>query len=151
MFLYEGLSNHLLEHQSKFSADTVNIINCFLNHNPKPICFVAHNGDNFDYPILRREIENVESSLLNDIFCIDSLAAFRNLYCEETKSELAYQVNNASSVPVEFTDEFDGLLCDVVEEVENQMSQKLLDVKKLNETTPKKQIIEVSPSTSNPF
>ncbi|KAJ8924536.1 hypothetical protein NQ315_000684 [Exocentrus adspersus] len=82
------LSNFSLENQEKFSSDTVNILNSFLNRNKKPLCFVAHNGNIFDYPILRAEIEKVRGSLLDNILCIDSIIMFRELHDEAERQNV---------------------------------------------------------------
>ncbi|XP_018574679.1 three-prime repair exonuclease 1 isoform X2 [Anoplophora glabripennis] len=140
-----GLSNPILEHQSKFSSDTINTINCFLNHNQKPLCFVAHNGTYFDYPILQREVEKSGNSLIDDIVCIDSLHMFRQLHYEE---ENVAQVETTAmpsclSLSIETT-------VDETEDGGNTLPQKILEAKKLNETTPKKQMVETFPSIPNP-
>ncbi|KAJ8954612.1 hypothetical protein NQ318_003146 [Aromia moschata] len=116
-----GLSNSLLEHQSKFSADTVESINSFLNLNRKPICLVAHNADNFDYPILRAVINKTGKSLIDGILCVDSIKGFRELYFQECNTE---ESEVDSSVPLEFTATYDALLCDLSEETESGLSQK---------------------------
>lgn len=51
----------------------------FLDRLQKPVCFVAHNGNRFDYPILKKHIERLKQKFLNNIFCIDSLHAFRDI------------------------------------------------------------------------
>ncbi len=38
-----------------------------------PVCFVAHNGYKFDFPILRDELRKVNSVLSDSLLCIDSL------------------------------------------------------------------------------
>lgn len=75
-----GLSKHLLKHQSSFSSNVVETIEKFLNLHKNPICLVAHNGDSFDYPILRAEINNVGGKFSNDILCIDSLECYKDLH-----------------------------------------------------------------------
>lgn len=61
------LDNYNLEHQSRFDEDVFNIIFGFLNRLKKPVCLIAHNGFQFDFPILMAEISKlgkVENKLL---------------------------------------------------------------------------------------
>ncbi|XP_050295254.1 uncharacterized protein LOC126735342 [Anthonomus grandis grandis] len=146
-----GLSNDILEHMAPFSSETVQMINGFLNHCPKPICFVAHNGNRFDYPILQRELHLTGAKLLDDILCIDSLEAFRELYNKPSAPVVVPQQertfeSTGSVLPIEFQDGFDELLCKAVDDFESGPEKRLkyaLEVQKINETTPKKVINNV--------
>lgn len=51
-----GLNNGDLEHQSPFNKETVNVILNFLQRLQKPVCLIAHNGDKFDFPLIKSEI-----------------------------------------------------------------------------------------------
>lgn len=151
-----GLSNDLLENQSSFSLEIVKAMNEFLNVQKKPICFVAHNGNQFDYPILRAEISKAHGELATDILCIDSLLCFQNLHenqnslinkpdISKTESEGVTSCETASKrikvseeLPLEFTDDFDQILCEALDEYEE--SNKMKNIQKKNETTPVKQI-----------
>ena len=136
---YLGLSNDLLEHQGCFSSDVVDILNKWLNMNQKPICLVAHNGNRFDYPILRAEIEKTGNGLCENIMCVDSIEAFKNIDNNKKAVE-----EKPKQVPMEFSDNFDELLCQASKDFERELEQSRLtpvDVQKFNETTPKKQII----------
>lgn len=62
--LSKGLDNFLLEHVAKFDGDTVALMNCFLNRLEKPVCLVAHNGNNFDYPLLSEHLKRIVSIFL---------------------------------------------------------------------------------------
>lgn len=143
-----GLSNIALEHSAPFSANTVRLLVNFLEHNPKPICLVAHNGNQFDYPILRTEIEKTGCQLPEDILCIDSLNAFRSLHAQEQAEKQVAEVAS-NSIPLEFQDGFDEILCKALDEYEHSCStsvnvsedqglKRALEVQKINETTPKK-------------
>ena len=77
-----GLNNFLLEDQSKFTASTSSLLNAFLAHLPQPVVLVAHNGDKFDYPLLKSELNKVNSDLDPSILTIDSLPAMRNIFDE---------------------------------------------------------------------
>lgn len=124
-----GLSNNLLEQSYRFSKDTVTAINNFLSHNPQPICLVAHNGNKFDYPLFKREIEKANCSLLENILCVDTLLAFREIE-KNQQNEISKQNNDEvdRSVPVEFTPKYDELLFSC-------------EAQAVNETTPQKQLI----------
>ena len=51
-----GLDNYNLSEQSKFSKTTGDLINNFLSSLPSPICLVAHNGNAYDFPLLKAEL-----------------------------------------------------------------------------------------------
>nr|XP_023018586.1 three prime repair exonuclease 2-like [Leptinotarsa decemlineata] len=137
-----GLSNHLLENLPSFSAGTVASINAFLNHNPQPVCLVAHNGNHFDFPLLHTEINKTKSSLAENILCIDSIITFQDIHFQDTRAEKISQ----ETVPIELTDDYDLLLCSAAEQLEQQCIEKALKVQKINETTPKKQKIRTDTS-----
>ena len=58
-----GLSNDLLENQSRFKPESVNLLKLFLENLPQPICLVAHNGSRYDYPLLQAELVNTGTVL----------------------------------------------------------------------------------------
>lgn len=141
-----GLCNELLEFQPEFKTSTVNVINEFLNIHQKPICFVAHNGLRFDYPILRAEIHKAGGSLPDDILCIDTLEMFRHFHKKETEENLTNEKENSRSesknVPVELCDDYDQILVEAVESIEKGIDfDKIEKVRKMNEVTPQKNII----------
>lgn len=74
-----GLSNDLLSDEVMFNERIFFVIQNFINLQQKPICFVAHNGNSFDYPILRAEIYKSGNQLSGDILCVDSIEAFKGL------------------------------------------------------------------------
>lgn len=74
-----GLYNDSLEHQKPLTAETIALINAFLNHLSKPICLLAHNGNRFDFPLLVAELKRINQSLDGSLFCADTLEAFRSL------------------------------------------------------------------------
>lgn len=137
---FVGLSNQLLENQTHFSSDTVSLINGFLSQHQSPICLVAHNGNNFDYPLLRTEINKTKSTL-EDVVCVDSLVAFQQLYLEEQERHKNSCDTVDFSLPIEFTDEYDKILLQAAQDIENKCNGKVSQAQIANETTPKKQII----------
>ncbi|XP_058985860.1 three prime repair exonuclease 2-like isoform X2 [Musca domestica] len=52
---------------------------------PAPVCFVAHNGWSFDYPVIRYVLQTIDKSMPSSIFCIDSFKAFREFDEKELK------------------------------------------------------------------
>ena len=75
-----GLDNYMLNDQSKFDKSTGNLLNSFLSHLPSPVCLVAHNGDCYDFPLLKAEMEKVNTPLDPLIFCVDSYSGLKNIY-----------------------------------------------------------------------
>lgn len=51
----------MLEHLNKFDENTVELINCFINQLSKPVCLVAHNGNQFDFPLLQKQLQKLVS------------------------------------------------------------------------------------------
>lgn len=51
----------------------------FLGRLRQPVCFVAHNGNGFDYPLLNAELKRAKSEIPGGILCVDSLEAIRSL------------------------------------------------------------------------
>lgn len=115
-----------------------------------PVCFVAHNGNYFDYPILKAELNQAGCELQEDIFCIDSLQMFRDI---DKNTILSQQISQASvkdstsepnihdlptqkDVPIELCDGFDELLCHALDSFEN--TSNINAVQNANENTPKK-------------
>ena len=52
-----GLENYNLSGQSNFNKTTGDLINHFLSCLPSPVCLVAHNGNAYDFPLLKEELE----------------------------------------------------------------------------------------------
>ena len=75
-----GLDNYMLNGQSKFDKSTGTLLNSFLSHLPSPVCLVAHNGDCYDFPLLKAEMEKVHTPLDPSILCVDSYSGVKNIY-----------------------------------------------------------------------
>lgn len=75
-----GLYNDHLEQMPSFQ-DVVPLITGFLSSQPRPLCIVAHNGNRFDFPLLKAEVQAAGHTLPEDpdFLCADSLEAFRML------------------------------------------------------------------------
>jgi DNA polymerase III epsilon subunit-like protein len=71
-----GLNNDMLSVYKPFNRDTVKAMEAFLSDFQKPFCFVAHNGNLFDFPILFQEIQSAlstppYSAVNNNNQCLD--------------------------------------------------------------------------------
>ena len=51
-----GLDNYNLSGQTTFDKETGELLNSLLERLPKPLCLVAHNGDSYDFPLLKAEL-----------------------------------------------------------------------------------------------
>ncbi|XP_041985263.1 uncharacterized protein LOC121737665 [Aricia agestis] len=81
-----GLCNDLLEHAPNFNQDIFRMLDTFLNVLEKPVCLVAQNGNQFDYPILKNHLVKIGVSFSEDLLCADSFFAFYHIF-ENKKKE----------------------------------------------------------------
>ena len=58
-----GLDNYNLSGQATFDRGTGELLNSFLAHLTTPLCLVAHNGNKYDFPLLKAELEKVGITL----------------------------------------------------------------------------------------
>lgn len=63
-----------------FECEVYELIMCFLQRLIPPICFVAHNGNRFDYPIFLQELERINKTFDNKILCIDTWKMFQDYF-----------------------------------------------------------------------
>ncbi|XP_008563951.1 PREDICTED: three-prime repair exonuclease 1-like isoform X3 [Galeopterus variegatus] len=71
-----------------FNDNLANLLLGFLQRQPQPWCLVAHNGDRFDFPLLRAELAMLDlASALDSAFCVDSIAALKALERATSPSE----------------------------------------------------------------
>ncbi|XP_058464341.1 three-prime repair exonuclease 1-like [Malaya genurostris] len=124
-----GLYNDLLENEAKFDSKTAQLISLFLERLQKPMCLVAHNGNRFDFTILKKELEAHGVTLPDDVYCIDSLLLFRHL--EKLNDEISQENEKNELVDLELT----AILA--MEELEGAQST-FTELQKQNETTPQK-------------
>ncbi|CAL4071551.1 unnamed protein product, partial [Meganyctiphanes norvegica] len=74
-----GLNNELMHRLPSFSLSSVEAIALFLDL-PKPVCLVAHNGDRYDFPLLKAEFVNAKSSdALSNVKCVDTLTCIKEI------------------------------------------------------------------------
>lgn len=74
-----GLDNELLEHQKKFDKNSMNLLECFLFQLTPPVCIIAHNGNKFDFPLLKKQYEVLDGSFPVSIKFCDSLPIFQKI------------------------------------------------------------------------
>ncbi|XP_015183516.1 PREDICTED: three-prime repair exonuclease 1 [Polistes dominula] len=83
------LNNKCLQNVSLFDHNIYNLITSFLDTLMKPICFVAHNGKAFDYPILMSELKCIDKYLAEDILCVDTLHLFKDYFTKGNHNQEA--------------------------------------------------------------
>lgn len=54
-----GMSNETLAEVQHFNCEVHNLVTNFINRQAMPTCFVAYNGNNFDFPILLSEYKSI--------------------------------------------------------------------------------------------
>jgi three prime repair exonuclease-1 len=75
-----GLDNYNLTGQTKFDKDIAKMLNIFLSRLPSPVCLVAHNGNLYDFPLLKAEIEKAGTELDSQILCADSYIGIKEIF-----------------------------------------------------------------------
>ena len=88
-----GLDNYNLSEQSKFSKTTGGLINNFLSSLPSPICLVAHNGNAYDFPLLKAELGKLGMQLNSGTLCADSLHGMKEILKEKGKNIITNSEN----------------------------------------------------------
>lgn len=73
-----GLTNQLLENEREFNVKSANLVKDFVANLQQPVCVTAHNGNYFDFAILRAHL-NQFGVELSSIFCVDSLDIFKKI------------------------------------------------------------------------
>lgn len=76
-----GLSSEGLARCRKagFDGAVVRTLQAFLSRQEGPVCLVAHNGFDYDFPLLRTELWRLGAHLPQDTVCLDTLPALRSL------------------------------------------------------------------------
>ena len=95
-----GLDNYNLTDQAKLDSNTLDLLNSFLARLPPPVCLVAHNGDQYDFPLLKAELARVGGGLGAHILCVDSYVGIRDIFNrkhEAEKGEVTNSITNSSS------------------------------------------------------
>ena len=60
----------------------------YVDHLPKPVCLVAHYGLGYDFPLLQSELLKTGSQLQTDLLVLDSLQALRQMFADKAAAEL---------------------------------------------------------------
>ena len=74
-----GLDNYNLSEQSLFDENIGNLLNIFLSCLPSPVSLVAHNGNHYDFPLLKAEMEKAGKQLGTQILCVDSYVGIKEI------------------------------------------------------------------------
>ncbi|CAO1317593.1 unnamed protein product [Diamesa tonsa] len=74
-----GLTNELLEQDNKFDTNAMTMIECFINKLQQPVCLIAHNGNKFDFPLLKKQYDLLNGNFPENLRCCDSLLVFQQL------------------------------------------------------------------------
>lgn len=130
-----GLYNDLLENESKFDNNTAQLIILFLERLQRPTCLVAHNGNRFDFVILKKELEALDAQLPGETYCIDSLPLFQTLDQISAQQEKIAQENEKNELA-----DLELTAISAMEELEGK-EPILSQMQKLNETTPRREKI----------
>ncbi|XP_057574126.1 three prime repair exonuclease 2 [Hippopotamus amphibius kiboko] len=76
-----GLSSEGLARCRKAGFDNavVQVLEAFLSRQEGPLCLVAHNGFDYDFPLLCTELRRLGAHLPRDTICLDTLPVLRGL------------------------------------------------------------------------
>lgn len=74
---FTGLDNQLLQDEEKFDKNAANLITSFIKKLQQPVCLIAHNGDQFDFPILEKHFDLLGANLPSNLKSCDSIKFFR--------------------------------------------------------------------------
>ncbi|XP_043934847.1 three prime repair exonuclease 2-like [Protopterus annectens] len=76
-----GLTNNILQGSKKkqFSSDVAQLLKSFIERQEQPVCMVAHNGYNYDFPLLKVEMSSIGCNILDGVYCTDSLTGMKAL------------------------------------------------------------------------
>lgn len=72
-----GLTNEMLEYENKLDRNTMDLLESFLLQLQQPVCLISHNGNKFDFPLLKKQHDILNGSFPIDLKCCDSLHIFR--------------------------------------------------------------------------
>lgn len=107
-----GVKQLALESFRPFS-EVAYTIEKFLYTLQQPICFVAHNGDKFDFPLLRAEFKHGCPGIdLTAFFCCDSLPAFRKILGNAADRQEVAELTKLRELGPDFWEAFDASMSD---------------------------------------
>jgi len=87
-----GLDNYNLSGQATFDKNTGDLLNSFLARLPPPVCLVAHNGDMYDYPLLKAELNKAVCELGPSILCADSYVGIKEIFRKRAERDRSKEV-----------------------------------------------------------
>ncbi|XP_022829719.1 three prime repair exonuclease 2-like [Spodoptera litura] len=64
---------------NEITVEDFNTINNFINQQEKPVCIMAHNGNRFDFGILKRKFNRLNVDLASDVLVADTMYAFHDI------------------------------------------------------------------------
>ena len=97
-----GLDNYNLTGQSQFDKNIGDLLNIFLSRLPSPVCLVAHNGNLYDFPLLRAEMKKACTRLGSQILCVNSYVGIKEIF---KKRGEVNETQNAKKKEIERADE----------------------------------------------
>jgi len=149
-----GLDNHNLEGQAQFNSGSVELLQGFLGRLPGPVCLVAHNGDRYDFPLLLAEMKKSEAGLSEEIYCVDSWLACKDILERRQKQIELQELQSVSELlssgafDEEFDEEFEE---EPAKRRKTEDSASVMDLSRIsaseNETTPCRKKTEVQSSS----
>lgn len=78
------LDNDMLARDAQpFNENTAQLLDSFYKQLPGPVCLVAHNGNNFDYPLLQTHLNNTKHSIPINVKCCDSYVVFKKTLVDQ--------------------------------------------------------------------
>ena len=75
-----GLDNYNVSEQTRFDQNAIVLLNSFLSCLPPPVCLIAHNGDSYDFPLLKAEMQKIGNSFTFPIMCADSYLGIKDIF-----------------------------------------------------------------------
>ncbi|KYN06493.1 PREDICTED: uncharacterized protein LOC108782965 [Cyphomyrmex costatus] len=112
------LYNEDMQLLKPFGHELYELIISFLQRLTSPICFVAHNGDKFDYPIFLEELKRINKRFSNEILCIDTWKMFNDYFYKRRNVEPTVIQDLLND---EYNDSLSTLNMDVVREEESKI------------------------------
>ncbi|XP_034191406.1 uncharacterized protein LOC117609325 isoform X1 [Osmia lignaria lignaria] len=126
-----GLSNKNLEEVQYFNYEACNLVMNFINRQTPPTCFVAYNGNNFDYPIFLSELKNINKDVSGDVLSIDMLNLIKDFFslkenAIENRNDIqtTSSMSNKEDIKSLLNDGYDKALCDALDSVMNSSFKK---------------------------
>ncbi|XP_031826503.1 uncharacterized protein LOC116424349 isoform X2 [Nomia melanderi] len=126
-----ALSNENLENVKSFSCETYNLVNNFINQLKPPVCFIAYNGNKYDYPIFLWELENIGKYFSESILSVDMLHLVKDFF--SMKKDSINQQNVAqgdklttcnTDINIMLNDGYDQILSDVLDDIMSRSFEK---------------------------